>query len=284
MARKPRLHYTAELRSRIWDKYEQGESLWSIARSIDRSSSCIYGLLAPTGGVRPPDRKRAKLALSLAEREEISRGIVANLSIRTIATQLGRSPSTVSREINRHGGYADYRAAQADKRAWDNALRPKVSVFNGPSPVIKAFDTQDEEMRAVAALKERMAEGVAAHEIGIFVRSSKEMPRAQAAMKLAGLPYKVLDEHVEVTAGFASAGTMHLAKGLEFRAVAVMACDDEVIPLQERIETVADNADLEEVYNTERHLLYVACTRARDILLVTSVEPASECLSDMLMQ
>lgn len=125
MARKPRLHYTTELRSRIWDKYEQGESLWSIARSIDRSSSCIYGLLAPTGGVRPPDRKRAKLALSLAEREEISRGIVANHSIRAIAAQLGRSPSTVSREINRHGGYADYRAAQADKRAWDNALRPK---------------------------------------------------------------------------------------------------------------------------------------------------------------
>ena len=125
MARKPRLHYTAELRSRIWDKYKQGESLWSIARSIDRSSSCIYGLLSPTGGFRPPYRKRAKLALSLAEREEISRGIVANLSIRTIAAQLGRSPSTVSREINRHGGYADYRAAQADKRAWDSALRPK---------------------------------------------------------------------------------------------------------------------------------------------------------------
>ncbi len=99
MARKPRLHYTAELRSRIWDKYKQGDSLWSIARSLDRSSSCIYGLLAPTGGIRPPDRKRAKLALSLAEREEISRGIVANLSIRAIAAQLGRSPSTVSREL-----------------------------------------------------------------------------------------------------------------------------------------------------------------------------------------
>jgi superfamily I DNA/RNA helicase len=74
---------------------------------------------------------------------------------------------------------------------------------------------------------------------------------------------------------------MHLAKGLEFRAVAVMACDDEIIPLQARIESVADNADLEEVYNTERHLLYVACTRARDHLLVTSVEPASEFLEDL---
>jgi superfamily I DNA/RNA helicase len=75
--------------------------------------------------------------------------------------------------------------------------------------------------------------------------------------------------------------TMHLAKGLEFRAVVVMACDDEFIPLQERIETVGDDADLQEVYDAERHLLYVACTRARDHLLVTSVEPASEFLDDM---
>src|SRR5438270_12937120 len=78
-----------------------------------------------------------------------------------------------------------------------------------------------------------------------------------------------------------SIGTMHLAKGLEFRAVAVMACDDEIIPLQQRIETVADDSDLEEVYNTERQLLYVACTRARDHLLVTSVAPPSEFLADM---
>ena len=75
---------------------------------------------------------------------------------------------------------------------------------------------------------------------------------------------------------------MHLAKGLEFRAVAVLACDDEVIPLQTRIESVADNADLEEVYNTERHLLYVACTRARDALLVSGVEPGSEFLDDLM--
>ena len=82
--------------------------------------------------------------------------------------------------------------------------------------------------------------------------------------------------------GYASLCTMHLAKGLEFRAVAVLACDDEVIPLQARIESVADNADLEEVYNTERHLLYVACTRARDALLVSGVEPGSEFLDDLM--
>ena len=80
-----------------------------------------------------------------------------------------------------------------------------------------------------------------------------------------------------------SIGTMHRAKGLEFRAVAVMACDDEVIPLQERIESVADDADLEEVYDTERHLLYVACTRARDHLMVTGVNPSSEFLDDLRM-
>ncbi len=89
------------------------------------------------------------------------------------------------------------------------------------------------------------------------------------------------DEHVETASGHVSICTMHLAKGLEFRAVVVMACDDEIIPLQERIETVGDDADLKEVYDTERHLLYVACTRARDHLLVTSVEPASEFLDDL---
>ena len=95
------------------------------------------------------------------------------------------------------------------------------------------------------------------------------------------MAFKILDEHVETASGYVSIGTMHLAKGLEFRAVVVMACDDEIIPLQERIETVADDTDLEEVYNTERHLLYVACTRARDHLLVTSVAPASEFLDDL---
>jgi hypothetical protein len=97
----------------------------SIARSIDVSSVSIYRQLAPTGGIRPPARKRSRLALSLAEREEISRGIVADLSIRMIALQLGRAPSIVSREINRNGGYDDYSATQAEQNAWDQALLPK---------------------------------------------------------------------------------------------------------------------------------------------------------------
>jgi len=120
-----------------------------------------------------------------------------------------------------------------------------------------------------------------ARQLGVFVRSEAELARARLAIEAAGLPYKTLDEHVTTTSGHISLCTMHLAKGLEFRAVAVMACDDEVIPLQERIETVADVPDLEEVYNTERHLLYVACTRARDQLLVSGADPVSEFLDDM---
>src|SRR2546427_3014925 len=121
-----------------------------------------------------------------------------------------------------------------------------------------------------------MKAGVVPHEFGVFVRSAAELDRARAAVKEAGIPFKILDEHVETTSGHVSIGTMHLAKGLEFRAVAVMACDDEVIPLQERIETVGEDADLQEVDDTERHLLYVACTRARDHLLVTSGHTPSE--------
>lgn len=156
-----------------------------------------------------------------------------------------------------------------------------VSTFNGPEPEVQVLETAAEEVANAAAwLGARIAGGVVPHEIGVFVRSPAEVGRARAAVEEAKIPYKILDEHVETTTGRASIGTMHLAKGLEFRAVAVMACDDEVIPLQARIESVADDADLEEVYNTERHLLYVACTRARDCLLVTGVDPASEFLDD----
>jgi mRNA-degrading endonuclease RelE of RelBE toxin-antitoxin system len=160
--------------------------------------------------------------------------------------------------------------------------RDTVSVFNGPPPLIQVLKNEKEEIKTVSAwLSEHLKTGVALHEFGVFVRSESELPRARAAVEGAGIPFKVLDEHVETTSGYASISTMHLAKGLEFRAVVVMACDDEIIPLQERIETVGDDADLQEVYDTERHLLYVACTRARDYLLVTSAEPASEFLDDL---
>jgi superfamily I DNA/RNA helicase len=141
---------------------------------------------------------------------------------------------------------------------------------------------EDEETAAVGTwIAAHAKAGVMPHEFGVFVRSADQLDRAQAAAKKAGVAFKVLDENVETTSGHVSIGTMHLAKGLEFRAVAVMACDDEIIPLQQRIETVGDDADLQEVYDTERHLLYVACTRARDHLLVTGVEPVSEFLDDL---
>ena len=160
--------------------------------------------------------------------------------------------------------------------------RGTISTFNGPPPVILVLDTPQKELRAVSEwLAQRTKEGVVPHEIGVFVRSAAQLDRARAAVEGAKIPYKVLDDNVETVTGRASVGTMHLAKGLEFRTVVVMACDDEVIPLQERIEAVADDAVLEEVYNTERHLLYVACTRARDHLLVTGVDPPSEFLDDL---
>jgi superfamily I DNA/RNA helicase len=117
--------------------------------------------------------------------------------------------------------------------------------------------------------------------MSVFVRSPAELPRARAAVETAGLPAALLDDDVKTARDRVSVGTMHLRKGLEFRSVVVMGCDDEVLPPQARIEAVTDESDLEEVYDTERHLLYVACTRARDHLLVTGVNPASEFLQDL---
>lgn len=157
-----------------------------------------------------------------------------------------------------------------------------ISIFNGPPPTVSRCATQEDECRIVAEwIKQRAAEGVLAHELGVFVRSSAQLDRARATLKSAGQLFKVLDEQVATVSGHAAVCTMHLAKGLEFRAVVVMACDDEVIPLQERIETVGDEGDLQEVYDTERQLLYVACTRARDQLLISGVNPASEFLDDL---
>ena len=156
-----------------------------------------------------------------------------------------------------------------------------VSVFNGPPPLIQTFTNEAREVSAVAArLSHQTASGILPDEMAIFVLSGAQQGDGTAAIQSARLAFKIINEHVETATGHVSFSTMNLAKGLEFRVVAVMACDDEVIPLQERIETVGDNADLKEVYDTERHLLYVACTRARDRLLVTSVDPASEFLDD----
>ena len=159
-----------------------------------------------------------------------------------------------------------------------------VSVFNGTEPEVVVSDGTEDEIECVAVwLNGLIDEGLRPDDISVFVRSSEQIGRATAAVEKAGLGFAVLDEQVQRSAGKVSVSTMHLAKGLEFRGVVVMACDDEVVPLQERIESISDDADLEDVYNTERHLLYVACTRARDYLLVSGVEPASEFLDDLQM-
>ncbi len=158
-----------------------------------------------------------------------------------------------------------------------------ISVFNGPPPLIDIFEDAAAESEAVGNwISERLAEGLLPEEIGVFVRSAAELERAWKAVGLAGETAVELNDKISPPKNQIAISTMHLAKGLEFRAVAVMACDDEVIPLQSRIETVSDMSDLEEVYNTERHLLYVACTRARDHLLITGVDPASEFLDDLV--
>lgn len=147
-----------------------------------------------------------------------------------------------------------------------------ISVFDGPTPVVSLFADEAEEITSVAEwLRSCEADGIAAEEIGLLVRSDRQTHRASAAIEEAGL------------AGQAASriATMHDAKGLEFRAVAVMACDDDVLPDPERLSAIGDLGEMQAAFDTERHLLYVACTRARDRLLITGLEPGSEFLEDL---
>jgi IS30 family transposase len=125
MKQRQRIYYTETDKALMWDRWQKGDSLHSIARLFDRSHGSIAGILSRTGGIRPPQRRRSRRALTLCEREEISRGVVADQSLRCIAASLGRASSTVSREINRNGGRRGYRASTADQAAWDRAHRPK---------------------------------------------------------------------------------------------------------------------------------------------------------------
>jgi hypothetical protein len=129
MSYRRRIYFTSKQKSEIWDRWQRGESMSSIGRGFDRSSSSIYPLLSLTGGIRPPKRKRSRLALTLNERELISRGIAALHSLRSIAQELCRSASTVSREISRNGGYDTYRAVDAENLAWVWIKQPDVWKF-----------------------------------------------------------------------------------------------------------------------------------------------------------
>lgn len=175
--------------------------------------------------------------------------------------------------------------AVRDVDGLEEERRGTISVFEGPAPeVVVTEDQADEIARIAAFITAAIADGVTPGEIGVFVRSRRELARARAGVEAAGLAPIELSERPVETIGHVAIGTMHLAKGLEFKAVVVMACDDEVLPLAERIDAVVEESDLDDVYETERHLLYVACTRARDRLLVTGVKPGSEFLADFAQE
>lgn len=190
----------------------------------------------------------------------------------------------------------NYRTSQQIRQAADALLptsvrdvdgdevdrRGTVSAFEGPAPEISLAASEGEERSRVAEfIREGLGAGLTPEQIGIFVRSPAELPRARAAANDAGAQVLEISDRQTETAGRVSIGVMHLAKGLEFRWVAVMACDDDVLPSLARIDAVVNQADLDDVYETERHLLYVACTRARDRLLVTGLKPGSEFLGDL---
>ncbi len=126
MKYRPRIYYTETDKALMWDRWQKGESLQTIAQLFNRNHSSVAGVLSRTGGIRPPKRTRSEIVLSLSEREEISRGVVAGHSIRSIAAALRRSPSTMYREIKRNGGQQYYRANEADQAAWNRAQRPKI--------------------------------------------------------------------------------------------------------------------------------------------------------------
>ena len=125
MKYRRRINYSESDRALMWNRWRQGDSIATIAQLFDRQHSSVHGIFQASGGIQPPRRRRSRLALTPAEREEISRGIAAGQSIRSIAVLLGRAPSTISREIKRNGGRSQYRASKADQAAWQRSRRPK---------------------------------------------------------------------------------------------------------------------------------------------------------------
>lgn len=193
----------------------------------------------------------------------------------------------------------NYRTSRQIREAADQLLPQKVrdvdgieddrtgaqSVFEGPAPSIEeCADQADETAKIAAFLRAAIEDGISAAEIGIFVRSGEYLPRCRAVAAAAGLEGRQLTERAEDFGNCVSIGTMHLAKGLEFKAVVVMACDDEALPLQMRVDEATDEDELREVFETERHLFYVACTRARDKLHISGVKPVSDFLADMMIK
>lgn len=212
MAYRTRIKYSVEQKSEMWDRWQRGESLNVIGRIFDRPSSSIFGQLSPTGGIRPPIQRRSRLALTLSEREEISRGLATQQSVRTIAKQLGRAPSTISREIHRNLGYDDYRATQADQAAWDKAHRPKLCKLSR-NPILsrivaaklqlnwspeqiagwlkKAYPKEEHNQVSHETIYRSLfiqARGVVKKELQLYLRSQRAIRRSKhATMKQSGL-------------------------------------------------------------------------------------------------
>jgi IS30 family transposase len=212
MKQRQRIYYSTAQRAEIWDRWKRGETMNAIGRVFDRGHSSIFSVLAPTGGIRPPDRKRSVQALTLSEREEISRGLVADLSMRTIAKALGRSASTISREVARNGGRRFYRATRADERAWDQALRPKPCKLSGSAFLRRAVSDKlrlDWSPQQIAGWLKRtypeakhlhvshetiykslfiQARGVLKKELQAYLRAKRAIRRSrQASLKRSGI-------------------------------------------------------------------------------------------------
>jgi len=268
MGYRKRIQYTDTVMNYIWDRYKQGDSLWSIARHFDRSSSSIYGHLARTGGIRPPKRKRRSQSLSLEEREEISRGLVAGLSMRAIALQLGRSPSTISREIDRNGGRKAYRAAQAESNAWDRALRPKACklVLNRPlSAVVEVKLKRKWSPQQIAGWLKREYPGDEFNQVSHETIYRSLFIQARGALK------KELQEYLRSKRSIRRSRQSSL-KGIGLGAM------PEAISIRERPASVEDRAvpghwegDLIEGSNksfiatlVERHSRYVMLAKVKD--------------------
>ncbi len=189
----------------------------------------------------------------------------------------------------------NYRTSEEIRRTADKLLDGEISdydgnkesrestfsIFRGPNPEVELYGSIDEETEANSIwLKQLLEQSVSFGEILILVRSDDELSRVKVLLEKTNLPFSVLEKE-----GFHSQKititTMHFAKGLEFRAVLLLGCDSEILPSSARLAKASDEAELEEIYETERHLLYVACTRARDFLRITGVRPGSEFLGDL---
>jgi IS30 family transposase len=268
MKQRPRIYYSEAQKAIMWDRWQKGDSLNEIARLFDRGHSAISGILSITGGIRPPTRTRSNLALSISEREEISRGIASHESLRSIAARLGRAPSTISREVNRNNGGQQYRATQADQAAWDRAKRPKRCKLDGNSFLIKTISSklkQNWSPQQIAGWLKReyptaehnqvshetiyrslyvQARGVLKKELAQYLRTKRVMRRSKySSLKRSGL------------------GQITEAVSISERPVSV---SDRAIPGHWEGDLISGSKNSHIVTLVERHSRYVMLAKISD--------------------